>query len=94
MVEALNPKTAAFFLAFIPQFVNASQGSVALQFVVRGFVSVLLNKLADIVVAFLASGIRDGAKANPVLIRCLRQGSGAGMVALGVSLALARRPVA
>ncbi len=93
MVEALNPKTAAFFLAFIPQFVDASQGSVAMQFVVLGFVSVLLNTLADIVVAFLASGIRDGAKASPVLIRRLRQGSGAGMVALGVGLALARRPV-
>lgn len=93
MVEALNPKTAAFFLAFIPQFVDASQGSVAMQFVVLGFVSVLLNTLADIVVAFLASGIRDGAKASPVLIRRLRQGSGAGMVALGVGLALARRPL-
>ncbi|MBR0652062.1 LysE family translocator [Roseomonas terrae] len=92
MVEALNPKTAAFFLAFIPQFVDTSQGSVAVQFVVLGFVSVLLNTLADIVVAFLASGIRDGAKASPVLIRRLRQGSGAGMVALGVGLALARRP--
>jgi threonine/homoserine/homoserine lactone efflux protein len=92
MVEALNPKTAAFFLAFIPQFVDPSQGSVAAQFVVLGFVSVLLNTLADIFVAFLASGIRDGAKASPVLIRRLRQGSGAGMVALGVGLALARRP--
>lgn len=92
MVEALNPKTAAFFLAFIPQFVDPSQGSVAAQFVLLGFVSVLLNTLADIVVAFLASGIRDGAKASPVLIRRLRQGSGAGMVALGLGLALARRP--
>lgn len=92
VVEALNPKTAAFFLAFIPQFVDPSQGSVAAQFVVLGFVSVLLNTLADIVVAFLASGIREGAKASPVLIRHLRQGAGAGMVALGAGLALARRP--
>lgn len=92
MVEALNPKTAAFFLAFIPQFVDPSQGSVAAQFVLLGFVSVLLNTLADIVVAFLAGRIRDGARASPVLIRRLRQGSGAGMVALGVGLAMARRP--
>lgn len=92
LVEAMNPKTAAFFLAFIPQFVDPSQGSVAAQFVVLGSVSVLLNTLADIFVAFLASEIRDGAKAGPVLIRRLRQGSGAGMVALGVGLALARRP--
>ncbi|HEY5794405.1 MAG TPA: LysE family translocator [Bosea sp. (in: a-proteobacteria)] len=91
VVEALNPKTAAFFLAFIPQFVDGT-GSVALQFLMLGFVSVLLNTLADIVVAFAASGIRDGAAARPGLIRRLREGSGGAMIALGVGLALAKRP--
>ncbi len=92
LVEALNPKTAAFFLAFVPQFVDPAQGQVALQFVVLGFVSVALNTLADIVVAFAAGGIRDGAAARPRLIRRLREASGAAMVALGVGLALAKRP--
>ncbi|WP_225889809.1 LysE family translocator [Indioceanicola profundi] len=92
LVEALNPKTAAFFLAFVPQFVNPAEGHVALQFVMLGFVSVALNTVADIVVAFAASGIRDGAAARPALIRRLRQGSGTAMIALGIGLALAKRP--
>ena len=92
LVEALNPKTAAFFLAFIPQFVDPVAGSVALQFAVLGFLSVLLNTLADIVVAFAANSVREGAAARPALIRRLREASGAAMIALGIGLALAKRP--
>jgi threonine/homoserine/homoserine lactone efflux protein len=92
LVEALNPKTAAFFLAFLPQFVDPAKGNVAVQFVVLGFVSVALNTLADIVVAFAASGIRDGAAARPTLVRRLREVSGGAMIALGFGLALAKRP--
>lgn len=93
MVEALNPKTAAFFLAFIPQFVDTT-GSVALQFVVLGFISVVLNTFADVVVAFAASGIREGAAARPGLIKRLRELSGGAMMALGFGLAFAKRPSA
>ncbi len=92
LVEATNPKTAAFFLAFVPQFVVITQGHVALQFLMLGFVSVMLNTLADLAVAFAASGIRQGAVARPGLVRRLREASGAGMVALGLGLALTRRP--
>ncbi|MFA6141367.1 MAG: LysE family translocator [Hyphomicrobium sp.] len=92
LVEALNPKTAAFFLAFLPQFVEPTEGHVALQFVVLGLVSVALNTFVDIVVAFAASGIREGAAARPALIRRLREVSGAAMIALGIGLALAKRP--
>ena len=92
LVEALNPKTAAFFLAFMPQFVDPAAGHVALQFVVLGFLSVALNTLADVLVAFGASRIRQGAAARPALIRRLREASGAAMMALGIGLALAKRP--
>jgi threonine/homoserine/homoserine lactone efflux protein len=92
LVEALNPKTAAFFLAFVPQFVDPAYGSIAAQFVVLGSISVALNTAADIVVAFAASGIREGAAARPNLVRRLREASGAAMVALGLGLALAKRP--
>jgi threonine/homoserine/homoserine lactone efflux protein len=92
LVEALNPKTAAFFLAFIPQFVDPAAGYVAIQFIALGFISVTLNTLADIVVAFAAGRIRDGATARPALIRRLREASGGAMIALGIGLALVKRP--
>lgn len=91
LVEALNPKTAAFFLAFIPQFVDPA-GAVAPQFVLLGFISVALNTLADIAVALVAGRIREGASARPLLMRRLRQTSGGAMIALGLGLSLARRP--
>ena len=92
LVEALNPKTAAFFLAFVPQFVDPAAGNVAIQFVVLGTISVALNTLIDVGVAYAASGIRSGAAARPNLVRRLREGSGAVMIALGLGLALAQRP--
>jgi threonine/homoserine/homoserine lactone efflux protein len=92
LVEALNPKTAAFFLAFIPQFVDPAAADVGLQFALLGLVSVMLNTLADVAVAFAASSIRQGAAARPALIRRLREASGGAMVALGIGLALAKRP--
>jgi threonine/homoserine/homoserine lactone efflux protein len=91
VVEALNPKTAAFFLAFIPQFLDPSAGAVALPFILLGCISVALNTLADIVVAIGASRLREGAAARPGLIKRLREISGASMIALGAGLALAKR---
>jgi len=90
-VEALNPKTAAFFLAFIPQFVRAESGSVALQFVVLGLVSVVLNTAVDVMVALAAGTLRKSAAAHPHRIRRIREASGGALVALGIGLMFARR---
>jgi threonine/homoserine/homoserine lactone efflux protein len=57
-----------------------------------GFVSAALNTLADVVVAFAASSIREGAAARPGLVCRLREASGAAMIALGIGLVLAKRP--
>lgn len=92
MVEALNPKTAAFFLAFIPQFISPTAGPVWLQFVVLGLISVALNTLVDLVVAVAASRVRHAAQGQGQRIKAMQQGSGLAMVALGVGLLLARRP--
>jgi threonine/homoserine/homoserine lactone efflux protein len=92
LVEALNPKTAAFFLAFVPQFVDPATGHVAIQFIVLGLISVTLNTLADIVAVIFAATARETLLHRPYAVRRLRQGSGLFMAGLGVSLALARRP--
>jgi threonine/homoserine/homoserine lactone efflux protein len=92
VVEALNPKTAAFFLAFIPQFLEPAAGHPALQFMTLGLISVTLNTFADIIVIVTASAARAGLVRRPHLVRRLRQGSGLFIAGLGISLALARRP--
>lgn len=91
VVEALNPKTAAFFLAFIPQFIDPGQG-VAAQFALLGVITVVLNTLVDVIVTYSAAGARAGLAQRPQLIRRLRQGSGLVMCGLGATLLLARRP--
>ena len=91
VVEATNPKTAAFFLAFIPQFIAPASGHVALQFLMLGVVSVMLNTTADVVAVMGASRLHERFLHRPSLFRRLRQGSGLLMASLGAGLLLSRR---
>ncbi len=90
LVEAFNPKTAAFFLAFIPQFIDPAHG-VAIAFATLGLVSVLLNSLADMGAVWAAWRARAAFARRPWLVPRARQTSGLVLCGLGASLALARR---
>lgn len=88
VVNVLNPKTALFFLAFLPQFVDRGRGDVWSQVLVLGLLFVLLGLVSDSLYA-LAAGTVGG------LIRrrrtALQYGSGAVYIGLGALAAFARR---
>ncbi len=88
LTEALNPKTALFFLSFIPQFVNRQNGHVFLQFILLGTVSVALNTTADCVVTLLAGPLGNRIRESARFRRRQRTLTGAVMVGLGTYLAL------
>ena len=82
LTELLNPKTALFFLTFLPQFVQPHRGPVAVQLLVLGTVSVALNSTADLVVAALAGRLGGLLRARPRWWR--RQRTASGLVLLGL----------
>lgn len=91
LTEALNPKTALFFLSFIPQFISAGRAHVFLQFVVLGTTSVLLNTIADLVVVYMAAPLERKLRSSARFRRRQRVASGLGMIGLGTYVALAER---
>ncbi len=92
LVEALNPKTAAFFLAFIPQFVDPAAGPAFWQFLLLGTVTVVLNGCSDVAMILLSDRVAGAVRRRPRVLVRIRQGSAAIFCALGLGLALARRP--
>jgi threonine/homoserine/homoserine lactone efflux protein len=85
--EVLNPKTALFFLSFIPQFVNRSAGHVFLQFVALGTISVVMNTTADLLVIALAGPLGERIRSSATFRRRQRTVTGAIMIGLGTYLA-------
>jgi threonine/homoserine/homoserine lactone efflux protein len=88
ITEVLNPKTALFFLSFIPQFISPQLGHVFLQFLIFGTVSVVLNTTADLLVVSLAVPLGGKLKTSGGFRRRQRIASGFGMIGLGAYVAL------
>jgi len=92
IVNVLNPKTALFFLAFLPQFVDPSAGPVAPQMLVLGTLLVGLGVISDGTYALLAAGAGRRLRSAAATRRVLERVSGGVFVGLGVVAALAGEP--
>ena len=89
--EVLNPKTALFFLSFIPQFVNRGSGHIFLQFLLLGSVSVGLNTAADLLVTALAGPLGNLIRSSATFRRRQRAATGVIMIGLGTYLATSEK---
>ena len=90
LVEALNVKTALFFLAFLPQFTLPAAPLVP-QLVLLGAICVGLNTLVDVVAVFAADRLIRSDTTRATRARLLNRVSGVTLIGLGSILALARR---
>ncbi|MEL6204269.1 MAG: LysE family translocator [Pseudomonadota bacterium] len=91
LAEVLNPKTALFFLAFLPQFVTPESGSAVVQLALLGILFALIGFMSTIVYSIAAGGLGRFLRRNPVVLRWQGKIVGGIYCALGLRLALQDR---
>jgi threonine/homoserine/homoserine lactone efflux protein len=87
LTEVLNPKTALFFLAFIPQFIDHASPLMP-QFLLLGAISIALNTSADLLVVMAAAPLSKRLESSVVWRRRQRRISGTVLVGLGSYVAV------
>ena len=88
LVNLLNPKTALFFFAFLPQFVDSSRGSATVQILFLGATLVIMGLLSDGLYAWFAGSLAKGLRSNLRFLRAQRYFAGMVYIALGAATAL------
>jgi threonine/homoserine/homoserine lactone efflux protein len=91
VVNVLNPKTALFFLAFLPQFVDPARGAVWPQVAVLGVLFVSVAVLSDMTYALVSDAIAGRIRRTGTGAKVRRWLTGGVFVALGITAAVARR---
>jgi threonine/homoserine/homoserine lactone efflux protein len=89
LVAVLNPKTALFFLAFLPQFADASRGALGGQLLVLGGIFVTIGVCTDSGYALLAGAMGAFLRGHPGLVRLERRAAGLVYLGLGILAAVA-----
>src|SRR5438132_10619496 len=87
LVNLLNPKTALFFLAFLPQFVDPARGHMTLQILQLGTLFALMVWCSDSVYAVIAGTVAERIRSSLRLRRAQRNVSGGALIALGLASA-------
>jgi threonine/homoserine/homoserine lactone efflux protein len=89
VVNVLNPKTALFFLAFLPQFVDPTRGNVVGQILFLGILLTAMGLTSDTLWALSAGTVAHLLRGNPRWMRTQRYVSGGMLISLGVASAFA-----
>ncbi|OLN22417.1 lysine transporter LysE [Domibacillus antri] len=88
LTEVLNPKTALFFLTFLPQFVRPDNVSVVIQLLILGLTFVGLSIAYTTLIAFLAGLVSQWLSRNKTIARWQGKVGGVVYLGLGINLAL------
>ncbi len=92
MVEILNPKTALFYLAFLPQFTDSAAGSpIWLQLLVLGTVVNLMFSSADVLCVVMAARVQAFMKRSATANIWMQRLGGSILIGLGVKLAASQK---